>query len=354
LRLGFLPVDYRLHIEGGEQEEDCAMHFGFQNLSRRSLAALLLTGSSAAAIAADLAPLANPASQPAYLQLPAVDGINGKAEMFGGGTNVFSPGLSSLPGYLPPFSARDEWRGFGGGAGSISAPLSHDFGAQFDALIAPWNGAIATGGAAHAFWRDPAFGLLGLYGSGVYWAGAGGMSVGRVAGEGEAYFGSFTLKSLVGAEFFGRSYPAYASFGLTPFGAPYVFAPSNAAQHVRFSDKVTLSYYLTGDFALSAGHSYTGGRNAAVLGAEYLIRSGGGVGASLFVEGRVGERYANSVTGGLRLYFGNSDKPLIRRHREDDPGNYLSDDLNALSNSLYPQTNSAPQPISSPRAAPPV
>ena len=39
--------------------------------------------------------------------------------------------------------------------------------------------------------------------------------------------------------------------------------------------------------------------------------------ASLFVEGRAGEY--TGVWGGLKMYFGKSDKTLIRRHREDDP-----------------------------------
>jgi hypothetical protein len=39
---------------------------------------------------------------------------------------------------------------------------------------------------------------------------------------------------------------------------------------------------------------------------------------SFFVGGAVSDRSAYSVTAGIRLYFG-PDKPLIRRHREDDP-----------------------------------
>jgi hypothetical protein len=43
---------------------------------------------------------------------------------------------------------------------------------------------------------------------------------------------------------------------------------------------------------------------------------------SLFVEGRVGEDNASGVWGGIRFYFGQKDKPLIRRHREDDPADW--------------------------------
>ena len=40
---------------------------------------------------------------------------------------------------------------------------------------------------------------------------------------------------------------------------------------------------------------------------------------SLFVEGRAGEGSFHGVWGGVRFYFGQKDKTLIRRHREDDP-----------------------------------
>ncbi|MGR3291066.1 MAG: hypothetical protein ACU0C9_07700, partial [Paracoccaceae bacterium] len=34
-----------------------------------------------------------------------------------------------------------------------------------------------------------------------------------------------------------------------------------------------------------------------------------------------------SVWAGLRVYLGAEDKTLIRRHREDDPRNWLANDL---------------------------
>jgi hypothetical protein len=41
--------------------------------------------------------------------------------------------------------------------------------------------------------------------------------------------------------------------------------------------------------------------------------------ASAFVEGRVGSNQFEGIWGGLRVYFGQKEKSLIRRHREDDP-----------------------------------
>jgi hypothetical protein len=39
---------------------------------------------------------------------------------------------------------------------------------------------------------------------------------------------------------------------------------------------------------------------------------------AFFVNGDVGDRSTDSITTGVRFYFG-PDKSLIRRHREDDP-----------------------------------
>jgi hypothetical protein len=47
-----------------------------------------------------------------------------------------------------------------------------------------------------------------------------------------------------------------------------------------------------------------------------------GIMAALFVEGRVGEHDDHGIWGGLRVYFGQKDKTLIRRHREDDPADW--------------------------------
>ncbi|MGZ9086917.1 MAG: hypothetical protein ACXW3R_15595, partial [Rhodoplanes sp.] len=77
----------------------------------------------------------------------AVDGVNGKLEGFGGGS---------------------EWLGFArlnnasaGGMGSIIAPVGDRFGFQVDAIAAAHRGFFVSGGAGHAFWRDPSVGLLG-------------------------------------------------------------------------------------------------------------------------------------------------------------------------------------------------
>ena len=46
---------------------------------------------------------------------------------------------------------------------------------------------------------------------------------------------------------------------------------------------------------------------------------GSPIAPTLHVSSVIGPDNNSSVMSGLRIYFGNSDKSLIRRHREDDP-----------------------------------
>src|SRR6516162_1612027 len=70
---------------------------------------------------------------------------------------------------------------------------------------------------------------------------------------------------------------------------------------------------------LSIGHVYTIGRNALTLGSEYGFALGGGRMAALFAQGVIAGGGKNAVLGGLRIYFGQHDKTLIDRNRQDDP-----------------------------------
>jgi hypothetical protein len=45
--------------------------------------------------------------------------------------------------------------------------------------------------------------------------------------------------------------------------------------------------------------------------------------AALFVCGILGESNTNSVRAGLRIYFGQRDKTLMDRSRQDDPTTYF-------------------------------
>jgi hypothetical protein len=96
-------------------------------------------------------------------------------------------------------------------------------------------------------------------------------------------------------------------------GVPNVSVPN------RFFDAVEVSYFITDNFQLSAGHAYTFGTNFLILASEYGFALGGGRMASLFAEGWLGEHGDDGFFTGLRVYFGQRDKSLMDRHRQDDP-----------------------------------
>ena len=243
-------------------------------------------------------------SSPAGVQwlpqpMPAVDGFNAKIDGYGGGANH----ISSLYG----------------ANGSLAFPIAQQWGVQLDGGVGSFNSSGTARGAGHVFWRDPSVGLLGAYGSYSHWNGVGfatipriGTNISRGAVEGEYYAGRWTFGGLAGYETVRANVPVVA--GLLPFSIPN-----------RFFDSIRASYYVTDNFKLSIGHVYTIGRNALTLGGEYGFALGGGRMASLFAQGVIGEGGNNAVLGGLRIYFGQHDKTLIERNRQDDP-----DDAGAL------------------------
>jgi hypothetical protein len=191
---------------------------------------------------------------------------------------------------------------------------------QLDGGVGSFNSSGTARGAGHVFWRDPSVGLLGAYGSYSRWNGNSGvivprtaLNIARAGAEGEYYLGRWTVGGVIGYETVRFNIPAVVP------GAPAFSIPD------RFFDSVRASYYVTDNFKLSIGHVYTLGRSALSLGGEYGFALGGGRMASLFAEGLVGEGGVNGARGGLRIYFGQHDKTLIDRNRQDDP-----DDNHAL------------------------
>jgi hypothetical protein len=221
--------------------------------------------------------------------LPAVDGINAKIDGYGGGAN--------------------HSNGFYGTNGSLSVPLAHQWGLQVDGGIGSGDGIVSYGGAGHLFWRDPSIGLLGFYGSYSHWNGidtgdVGHISAntGRYAAEGEYYLSRWTIGGVAGVE-------------MLSFNSDV----ASLSVPNRFFDVVTASYYVTDNFKLSIGHRYIFDRNALALGGEHGFALGGGRMAALFTEGTLGEHGTYSALAGLRIYFGQHDKTLIERNRQDDP-----------------------------------
>jgi len=280
-------------------------------LRRRLLAATALAALlTAPAVAADLEAAKAPPAPPVLARRPAVDGVNGKFEGFGGWADW-----------------RDRARrsnGSAGWLGSLSAPLGESFGVQVDALAASHRSSFVGGGGGHLFWRDPSVGLLGGYGTVVHNDRFNDTRY-RVGGEGALYYGPFSLTGIAGYE---QGSAAFLNTGFVPGAVTFDALRSRG----RFFDMVDASYYATENIKFSVGHRYVGGRHAAAMGGEAQLWSFDAASASVFVEGRVGEGDYKGVWAGLRLYFGQSHKSLMHRHREDDPPNWLKDDMFAAQN----------------------
>jgi hypothetical protein len=218
--------------------------------------------------------------------LPAVDGINYKGDLFAG---YFNSGT------------------FAGARGSVTVPLGFRYGAQLDGTLSSYRGDFLGRLGGHLFWRDPMVGLLGVYGSYARWSRVGGVHATHLGIEGEYYSGPWTVSAVLGAEN-GNTQTAFSN----PFFTGYKV-------NSRFFDMVDLHYYLNENSRVSIGHRYIGGRHALALGGEWARPIGPRTLGSVFVEARLGEDKFSGIWVGLRAYYGQRDKSLIRRHREDDP-----------------------------------
>lgn len=255
--------------------------------------------------------------------VPAVDGVNAKAEAYGG----------LLAG-----------KSLGGAAGAVSMPLGSNYGLQIDSAAGAFDGSRFGNVAGHAFWRDSS-GLVGLYTSHTWWDRNGGVYLGQVAGEGEIYLGRFTLQGIAGVEFGNTAQVISTSTSTVAPGLPDPLlggAPGvttttmmldSYAVKTRFFDQVNFKYYLSDQWSGYVGHRYLGGRNALALGSEVTLPLGHGVLASAFIEGRAGEANMQGIWGGVKFYFGGKDKSLLARHRQDDPNIWSTDTLYSLANS---------------------
>jgi hypothetical protein len=255
--------------------------------------------------AADLFTKAPLAEQPAALG--AVDGFNGKVDVFGGS-------------YMN--------RQFFGTKASAAAPLGDrlsPYGVQIDGVKGRFDHRSFGAVGGHLFWRDPSRGLLGIYASYTNWNQFGGIHVGQVAAEGAVYWGRYTLEGIAGVEF-GNS--ASVITGDTVNG----FLIQSINIQTRFFDKINVAYYVQDDLKIYGGHRYLGGRNALALGAEWALPfKSRGMQATLFAEARVGEGDFHGIWGGVKVYFGQSDKTLMQRHRQDDPFEWAPESLAVLS-----------------------
>jgi hypothetical protein len=256
------------------------------------------------------------AAEPFYNPgIAAVDGFNGKVEGFAG-----TLGDHSLYG----------------SQGALSIPLAGPWGLQIDGAAGHWYGKGFGDIGGHLFWRNPSEGLVGVYGKVMHWNGFGGLDVAHVAAEGEYYWQRWTVQGIAGVEFGNSRSITTTTPSVAVGGANFTQTSVSTTVYdvpTRFFDQVNLKYYFTDDLSAYVGHRYLGGRNMLALGAEAALPLGGTM-ASAFVEARVGEHDSNGIWGGLKFYFGQKDKPLIARHRQDDPPIWALDSLLTIASVL--------------------
>jgi hypothetical protein len=232
---------------------------------------------------------------------PAVSAINTKVE----GAGVWANG-----------------RAGGFGAGALTFPLGQEFGGALDVLSGGLDSSGYFGGAGHLFWRNPSIASFGAYGGVSYLDhpidpnGAFNNVFAKAGLAGELYLGRFSIETIGGWETGGERSGWFYDYG-------------RAGQQNRPFDQVNLAYYPTDNWRLSVGQRYSQGANSYSVKTEVLLPFDQFKGVSVFVEGRIGEHNYHAVMAGLRFYFG-PDKPLIQRHREDDPQIYLTDDFLTL------------------------
>jgi hypothetical protein len=268
----------------------------------------------------------------------------------------YMPGVDGFNGKVEPLGGTIANRSIAGTQGALSFPLGGPLGVQIDAAFGSFDNQGFGNIAGHLFWRNPGKGLFGVYASHTYWDQFGGLRVSQVAGEGEFYSGRWTLQGIAGVEFGNSQFSSTTSTSIIapgplsprlPFRGTAGVATTNSFVDMydvrtRFFDQINLKYYLTDNWVGYAGHRYLGGKNALALGSEYAIPLANHVEVSAFVEARVGEGDFHGIWGGLKLYFGQHDKPLIARHRQDDPNIWGVDSLFSIVNSLtHPNSSSS-------------
>ncbi len=231
---------------------------------------------------------------------PAVSGINGKLEANYGAIN------------------RSSTRGV---AGSLSVPLGHRFGAQFDALYQHGFSTNIYGVGTHFFARDPGKGLIGLAFSGMTSQKFTDVIVGV---EGEYYFKQFTLGAVVG-------YNNYDSRVATTF-------PGLATNQSFVAARMYAAIYPMDDLVVRLEYQNRFNHNFYVAHVEWQTPLRG---VAVFADGGVGDNNYAHLMGGVRVYFGGS-KPLKDRHRKDDPTNINSTFLGTNSAGSTDTASSAP------------
>ena len=188
-----------------------------------------------------------------------------------------------------------------GADGLFALPLSSGWGLQADGIASFTGEENYYGGAAHLFTRDPKQGFIGAYVSDVgwglsdydqYWAPSAMQTIGQAGGEAGIYLGRFTVRG----------------------AAAYQFGTDTGAAALA-----KVAFYARDDLKVEGGLSYIQGLGNGYNADVEWSPTGG---PSFFAEAAANSQ-SGSVLVGVKAYFGDLGKSLIRRERED----YLPDDL---------------------------
>ncbi|MDE2165113.1 MAG: hypothetical protein KGJ66_02090 [Alphaproteobacteria bacterium] len=210
-------------------------------------------------------------------------------------------------------AAAGDIGGHGGvlGAGSVSVPLAYSFGAQFDAAGGGANGRGLWGVAGQGFWRDPAVGLVG----GLVVHAARGIAAGSNATAKGTYVNRYGVEA---EDYLGRFTPSLAAG----------YQDGNLLRKPGGFAVLELGWYPVDDLELAGGGDLNSAHSSVLLGGEWQPGLAALPGLTGFVMAALSGQRDSYALVGVRLYFG-PVKPLIRRHREDDPDSPIPDTLNS-------------------------
>ncbi len=112
------------------------------------------------------------------------------------------------------------------------------------------------------FWRDPARGLIGLYGSYSAWDKYGGVHATHLAAEGEAYWGRWTLQGIAGVENNGSANIVTTTISPAINPTTITTLTQTVSGGTRFFDQVNLAYYINDNLKAYIGIAMSGNEHA--------------------------------------------------------------------------------------------
>ncbi len=223
------------------------------------------------------------------LRQPAVSEINGKVDYSGGKMDSYVANNLS---------------------GSISLPVTQQFGFQGDALYSRISDLDFYGGAGHFFWRDPDIGLLGLTGGYLHRDGMDNINTYQAGAVGQFYYKQFTFGFFGGAGSIDYQY-----------SAPFI-----DTDPTRFIGRVSADYYPLQNLRVGVSFTTAFHNNLGKAEIEYQTPING---LAITGEAAIGDHGYNDWLLGLRFYFG-GHKTLRERQRQDDPPGLMPQILQTL------------------------